>query len=86
MSSDATKLDALAYRSHLAKRITAAQLITNADLKAIANARASAAGDALITPNEDDRIAGNRVRIVAPKELDLVGGERIAMEATITVD
>jgi hypothetical protein len=86
MSSDATKLDALAYRSHLAKRITAAQLITNADLKAIANARASAARDALITPNEDDRIAGNRVRIVAPKELDLVGGERIAMEATITVD
>jgi hypothetical protein len=86
MSSDATKLDALAYRSHLAKRIIAAQLITNADLKAIANARASAARDALITPNEDDRIAGNRVRIVAPKELDLVGGERIAMEAAITVD
>jgi hypothetical protein len=85
-SSDGMGLDALAYRNHLAERVIAAQSITDAELEAIANARASAARDALVNPNTDTGIAADRVRLLEPKEVDSVDGERIAMEIGITAD
>jgi hypothetical protein len=85
-SSDGTGLDALAYRNHLAERVIAAQSITDAELEAIANARASAARDALVNPNADTGIAADRVRLLEPKEVDSVDGERIAIEVGITAD
>lgn len=85
-SSDGTGLDALAYRNHLAERVIAAQSITDAELKAIANARASAARDALVNPNADTGIAADRVRLLEPKEVNSVDGERITMEVGITAD
>jgi hypothetical protein len=79
-------LDALAYRNHLAERVIAAQSITDVDLEAIANARASAARDALVKPNAGAGIAADRVRLLGPKEVDSVDGERIAIEVGITTD
>jgi hypothetical protein len=85
-SSDGTGLDALTYRNHLAERVTAAQSITDAEFEAIANARASAARDALVNPKMDTGIAADRVRLLEPKAVDSVDGERIAMEVGITAD
>jgi hypothetical protein len=85
-SSDGAGLDALAYRNHLAERVIAAQSITDVDLEAIANARASVARDALVQPNTDVGIAADRVRLLGPKEVDSVDGERIAIEVGITTD
>jgi len=85
-SSDGSGLDALVYRNHLAERIVAAQSITDAELEAIGNARASAARDALVKPNTDIGIAADRVRLLEPKEVDSVDGERIVMEVGITAD
>ncbi|KKO48361.1 membrane protein [Arsukibacterium sp. MJ3] len=85
-SSNGTGFDALAYRNHLAERVIAAQTVTNVELEAIANARASAARDALINQDEDTGIAANRVRLLKPREVNSVDGERIAIEVAITVD
>ncbi|WP_072795390.1 DUF748 domain-containing protein [Marinobacter antarcticus] len=85
-SSDGAGLDALAYRNHLAERVIAAQSITDAELEAIANARASAVRDALVDPNADASIATDRVRLLDPKEIGSADGERIAMKVGITAD
>ncbi len=82
-SSDKTELDALAYRNHLAERVTTAQPVKDDELKAIANARASEARDALVKPNGDTGIAKDRVRLLEPEEIGSVDGERIAMEVDI---
>lgn len=84
-SSDENEFDALAYRNHLAEQIIAAQSATDADFNAIANARATAVRDALVDPKADTPIAADRVRLLDPKEIDSVDGERIAMEVGITV-
>lgn len=85
-SSEDTDIDVLAYRNHLAERVITAQSITDAELEAIANARASAVRDALIDPNADASIATDRVRLLDPKEIDSVDDERIAMKVGITAD
>ncbi|GGY77156.1 DUF748 domain-containing protein [Marinobacter zhanjiangensis] len=85
-SSDEKELDALSYRNHLAEQIIAAQSITEAELEAIANARASAVKDTLADPASDTRIAADRVRLLAPEAIDSVDGERIAMEVGITAN
>ncbi len=84
--SDGTGLDALAYRNHLAERVIAAQSVTDAELEAIANARASAVRDTLVDPTANTSIAADRVRLPDPKEIDSVDGERIAMEVGVTAD
>ncbi|WP_404364926.1 DUF748 domain-containing protein [Marinobacter sp.] len=83
-ASDENGFDALSYRNHLAERIIAAQSVTDADLKAIANTRASAVKGALTAPDSDSGIAADRVRVLEPEEIDSVDGERIAMEVGIT--
>ena len=85
-SSDGAGLDALVYRNHLAERIVAAQSITDAELEAIGNARASAVRNVLIDPNVDASIATDRVRFLDPKEIGSADGERIAMKVGITAN
>jgi len=85
-SSDEAKFDALAYRSHLAKKIIEAQSVTDNELKALANARARSVRDALVTETEDSSIPADRVRIREPQEVDSVEAERIAMELAVTTD
>lgn len=85
-ASSETSFDGLAYRNHLAEQIIAAQSITDADFIAIANARAIAVRDALAESNADTGIAGDRVRILDPKEIESVEGEHIVMEVGITAD
>lgn len=83
-SPNETGMDSLAYRNHLAERIIAAQSVTDADLEAIANARASAVREALVDPNEAAGIAADRVHLLDPRGIDSVDGGRIAMEVGIT--
>lgn len=85
-TSGETGFDALAYRNHLAERVIAAQSLADADLKAIANARASAVRDALVDPESGTSIAADRVRLLNPEEIESVDGERIAMEIGITAN
>lgn len=85
-SSGETAFDALAYRNHLAERVIAAQPVSEADLKAIASARAAAVRDALAAPDTENSIDAGRVRLKDPKEIDSVDGEHIAMKVAITAD
>lgn len=78
--------DALAYRNYLAEQIIEAQKVTEAELKAIANARSETARDALVNPETDTGIAAERVRILEPKQVDSVEGERIAMDVGIKAE
>ncbi|MGQ4276441.1 DUF748 domain-containing protein [Pseudidiomarina sp. E22-M8] len=77
------RFDALAYRTYLAEQVIAAQSVTETELEAVANARAEAARDALVKPDADNGIAADRVRILPPKAVDAVDGERIAMEVAV---
>ena len=83
-SSDGGGFDALAYRSHLAEKVIAAQPVTDADLKALANARASAVQQALVGASSDNPIDTERVRLLAPSEIDPGSDERIEMEVGVT--
>ena len=85
-SSQESSFDALAYRNHLAEKVIAAQQVTDADLRALANARATAVRDALVDPSAEDRIETDRVRLLDPGEIDSDDGERLAMEVGITAD
>ncbi|PAU82483.1 hypothetical protein CK501_01630 [Halovibrio salipaludis] len=85
-SSEDTGFDALAYRNHLADRIIAAQSITESDLRALANARATAVQQALVDPGADNPIDSNRVRLQDPETIESVDGERIAMEVGLAAD
>ncbi|WP_218668159.1 DUF748 domain-containing protein [Vreelandella utahensis] len=85
-SSQDSGFDALAYRNHLAEKVIAAQQVTDADLRALANARATAVRDALVDPSAEDRIETDRVRLLDPGEIDSEDGERLAMEVGITAD
>mgnify|MGYP006423495467 CR=1 FL=1 len=79
-SSGETAFDALAYRNHLAERIIAAQPVTGANLKALANERATAVREVLIDRDLDNSIAADRVRILGPTEVVSGEDERITME------
>ncbi|WP_347329837.1 DUF748 domain-containing protein [Marinimicrobium locisalis] len=85
-SSDTTGFDGLAYRNHLAEKVIAAQSATDVELKAIANARASAVREALVNPEEESGVDAQRVRLLEPKEVDSVEGERIALEVGISAE
>ncbi|AXS81619.1 MULTISPECIES: DUF748 domain-containing protein [Marinobacter] len=85
-SSDRTGFDALAYRNHLAERVIAAQSVTDADLKALANARAATVRDALADVGADSSISADRVRILDPEEVDSKEGGQVTMEVGIAAD
>ncbi|MGM0450963.1 MAG: DUF748 domain-containing protein [Pseudomonadota bacterium] len=85
-SSDETRFDALAYRNHLAEKVIATQSVTDADLRALANARASAVQDALVDASAENPIDADRVRVVDPNGIDPESDERIAMEMKVSAD
>ncbi|MFO7786596.1 MAG: DUF748 domain-containing protein [Halospina sp.] len=85
-SSDETRFDALAYRNHLAEKVIAAQSVTDADLRTIANARATAVRDALVDASAEDPIDADRVRVLDPSGIEPESDERIAMEMTVSAD
>ncbi|MDV6317192.1 DUF748 domain-containing protein [Idiomarina sp. HP20-50] len=80
------QFDALAYRNYLAEKVIAAQPVTEADLRALGNARAQAVNKALVNSDAENPIAADRVRVLKPKDVDSVDGERIAMEIGISAD
>lgn len=81
-ASDEAGFDALAYRNHLAERVTAAQSVTDADLNALADARASAVREALVNADDDNGIAADRVRILDPEAVEGEDAE-VTMEVGI---
>ncbi|KFZ30824.1 membrane protein [Pseudidiomarina salinarum] len=85
-AGEEAQFDALAYRNYLAKEIIAAQSVSEAELKAIGNARAEAAREALFKPDDETGIAAERVRILPPQQVDSVEGKRIVMEAEVSAD
>ncbi|RUO61800.1 DUF748 domain-containing protein [Pseudidiomarina insulisalsae] len=87
--SEEVNFDALAYRNYLAERVVAAQVVTDADLYELANARAQAVRDALTGASDAAAdaapgIAAERVRIMPPDATDAMTDERIAMEAEVS--
>jgi len=78
--------DDLAYRNHLADEIIAAQSVTDQELKAVANQRASAVRDALVDADSETDIDADRVRIRDPEEIEPVDDERIIMKMGIDTD
>ncbi|MFC0446107.1 DUF748 domain-containing protein [Pseudidiomarina halophila] len=78
--------DALAYRTYLAEQVIAAQTVTDAELKVLANARATAVRQALVNPDADATVAADRIRILSPKQVDDVEGERIDLEVGVSAD
>ncbi|MEX1222326.1 MAG: DUF748 domain-containing protein [Idiomarina sp.] len=85
-STDEPSFDALAYRNQLAKQVVAAQSVAQAELHAIAKARAEAVQHALVNAEDETSIAADRVRILEPKQVDSVNGERVAMEIGVNAE
>lgn len=83
---DDNGFDGLAYRNHLADRIIEVKTITDEDLKALGNERATAVRDALIDEDSEHRIAAERIRILEPQEIDSVDEERIVMEMSVEAE
>lgn len=85
-AAEETTFDALSYRNHLAEQIIAAQSVSDDELEVVAYARARAMRDALTESDEENGIATDRVRILKPKQVDSVNGERIFMEVGISAN
>lgn len=85
-AAEETTFDALSYRNHLAEQIIAAQSVSDDELEVVAYARARAMRDALTESDEETGIATDRVRILKPKQVDSVNGERIFMEVGISAN
>ena len=85
-SSGEDGFDALAYRNHLAERLVAAQSVTDADFKALANARAAAVREALVKTDEANSISPQRVRVLDPGEVDSGEGTQVIMEVGIAAE
>lgn len=82
-SSDEPEFDALAYRNYLAEEVIAMQSVSDEELEAIGNERAEALRDALTKSDEETAIAGDRVRMMEPQEVDSVEEDLIAMEVDL---
>ncbi|WP_404399519.1 DUF748 domain-containing protein [Idiomarina seosinensis] len=82
-STDEDELDALSYRNYLAEQIIAAQTVSIAELKAVANDRAEAVRDALANKDAASGVSAQRIEISEPVEAKPGESERIAMEIGI---
>ncbi|MFO8065310.1 MAG: hypothetical protein R6V29_11855, partial [Spirochaetia bacterium] len=67
------EFDAAAYREHLATEVTAAQTVTEEDLEALAQTRADAVRKFILGGSDAPAIEPNRVRSVAPVEVEANG-------------
>ncbi|TDT41693.1 uncharacterized protein DUF748 [Halospina denitrificans] len=82
-SSEEDGFDVLSYRNHLAERVVAAQSVTDADLKALADARAEAVREALVDEGVENSISADRVRLLEAAEVDSGEGEPVTMEVGV---
>ncbi|WP_166668851.1 DUF748 domain-containing protein [Thiohalophilus thiocyanatoxydans] len=79
------KLDAAAYREHLATQVTAAQTVTEEDLKALAQARADAVRNVILGEGDAPAIEPDRVRWMAPLEVKANDGT-VVLEIGLAAD
>ncbi len=81
---EAPKFDAAAYREHLATGVTAAQTVTEEDLKALAQARADAVRNFILGASDAPAIEPDRVRWVTPIKVDANGA--VVLEIGLDAD
>ncbi|MFO7857612.1 MAG: hypothetical protein R6V11_01675, partial [Ectothiorhodospiraceae bacterium] len=70
---EAPGFDATAYREHLATEVAAAQTVTDEELEALAQARADAVRQFIVSGGEAPAIEPGRVRWMAPIEVEANG-------------
>jgi len=80
-----SEFDVVAYRAHLAEEVIAAQPVTNADLAALGQARATAVRDRLLAdapdaPEEGTAIEPKRIILTEPREVESKNDEQVVME------
>jgi hypothetical protein len=83
--------DAVAYRAHLAEEVIAAQPVTDNDLAALGQARATAVRNYLLAEasdglEESTAIEPGRVLLAKPKEVDSDNEEQVVMEVGLAVN
>jgi hypothetical protein len=83
--------DAVAYRAHLAEEVIAAQPVTDNDLAALGQARATAVRNYLLAEasdglEESTAIELGRVLLAKPKEVDSDNEEQVVMEVGLAVN
>lgn len=85
-----SNFDAVAYRSHVADRILAAQTVTDADLAVLAEARAAAVRDVLLNDatgaGTGEAIDADRVRLIEPEPVQTSAGGQVVMELRVAAD
>jgi len=90
VAEDGSRFDAVAYRSHLAQRVIAAQTVTEADFAALGEARAAAVRDVLIRQGtgaeEAAAIEPDRVRITGPAAVASAEDGQVVMEVGLATD
>jgi len=86
-----SEFDAVAYRAHLAEEVIAAQPITDADLTALGQARATAVRDVLLAnasdyPEEGSAVEPKRVLLAEPRKVESENDEQVVMEVGLALD
>ncbi|MGM0787040.1 MAG: DUF748 domain-containing protein, partial [Thermodesulfobacteriota bacterium] len=81
---EAPEFDAAAYREHLATEVTAAQTVTEEDLKALAQARTDAVRNFILGEDDAPAIEPDRVLSVAPIEVEANGS--VVLEIGLAAD
>ncbi len=89
-SEGETGFDAVAYRSHIAERIVAAQTVTDADLTALARARAVAVRDVLRNDATGgatgEAVDAERVRLIESESVEVATGQDVLMTLSLAAD
>ena len=84
LPEDGSQLDAVAYRNHLAERVTAAQTVSDADFAALGEARAASVRDLLLRegagPHKAPAVQPDRVHLAQPGAMTSKDDEQIVME------
>ena len=86
-----SEFDAVAYRAHLAEEVIAAQPVTDADLTALGQARATAVRDRLLAdapdgPEKGTAVEPERVLLAEPREVESENDEQVVMKVGLALD
>jgi hypothetical protein len=86
-----SEFDAVAYRAHLAEEVIAAQPVTDADLAALGQARATAVRDRLLAdapdgPEKGTAVEPERVLLAEPREVESENDEQVVMKVGLALD
>jgi hypothetical protein len=83
-------LDEVAYYAHLARRVTAAQEVTQPELAALAAARAESIRSVLLKgsgeESADNRLEPRRVQVGQPRAAEAGKGKRVTVEIELATD